>query len=221
MRTLRYFIFLEGGKVPPDMQRKLLKQAVTAISFGARAANAGWFNMAGQWANPALVEIIKNKDERQRFLGDLTIRKFIQEQNQLDEFIFDLFKREASDFLKQPYLQTPGGRVSKSKVLAFCYQHTETQVMDMVRELAAEHGRIPLASIHDAVFFRQRLGTELKSEIEAQVRGLTANSYWSLGAKQLQGYSCVSKDVLEYEAQHKRQIKDEEAMAVGYESPWC
>jgi len=220
MRTLRHFIFLEGSNVPPDLQRKLLKQAVTAISFGARASTAGWYSMAGKWTNPALAEIIKNAEERQRFLGDPTIRKFIQEQNQLDEFIFDLFKKEASDFLKQPYLQTPGGRVSKSKVLAFCYQHTETQVMDMVRELASKHGRIPLASIHDAVFFRQRLGTELKSEIEAEVRDRTANDYWSLGAKQLQGYSCVSKDVQEYEAQHKRCIQLEEAMAVGYVSPW-
>jgi hypothetical protein len=220
MRTVRHFIFLEGSNVAPDLQRKLLKQAVTAISFGARASTTGWFNMAGQWTNPALVEILKNTEERQRFLGDPTIRKFIQEQNQLDDFIFDLFKSEASDFLKQPYLQTPSGRVSKSKVLAFCYQHSETQVMDIVRDMASKHGRIPLASIHDAVFFRQRLGAELKSEIEAEVRDKTANTYWSLGAKQLQGYSCVSKDILEYEAQHKRRIQLEEAMAAGYASPW-
>ena len=148
------------------------------------------------------------------------IRKFIQEQNQLDGFIFDLFKRDASDFLKQPYLQTPGGRVSKSKVLAFCYQHTETQVMDMVRQLALKHDRTPLASIHDAVFFRQRLGTEIKCEIEAEMRDQTANPYWSLGAKELQRYTCVSKEVLEYEAQHQRRIQLEEAMAVGYVNPW-
>ncbi len=220
MRTVRHFIFLEGSNVPPDLQRKLLKQAVTAISFGARASTTGWFNMAGQWTNPALVEILKNTEERQRFLGDPTIRKFIQEQNQLDDFIFDLFKREASDFLKQPYLQTPSGRASKSKVLAFYYQHSETQVMNVARDVASMHGRTPLASIHDAVFFRQRLGSELKSEIEAVMREQTSNPYWSLGAKQLQGYFCVSKEVLEYEAQHKRQIRLEEAMAAGYASPW-
>jgi hypothetical protein len=220
MRTVRHFIFLEGSNVPPDLQRKLLKQAVTAVSFGARATTTGWFNMAGQWTNPALVEILKNAEERQRFLGDLTIRKFIQEQNQLDDFIFDLFKREASDFLKQPYLQTPSGRASKSKVLAFYYQHSETQVMNIVRDVAARHDRRPLASVHDAVFFRQRLGSELKSEIEAVMREQTSNPYWSLGSKQLQGYLCASKEVLEYEAEHKRRIQLEEAMAAGYESPW-
>lgn len=220
MRTVRHFIFLDGSNVHRELQSKLLKQAITAISFGARAKTTGWFNMAGQWTNPALAEIIKNAEERQRFLGDATIRKFIQEQNQLDDFIFDLFKREGADLLKQSYLQTPSGRASKSKVLAFCYQHTETQVMDIVRELAAKHGRTPLASIHDALFFRQRLGADLKCEIEVEVRERTANSYWSLGAKQLQGYFCVSKEVLEYEVEHMRRIQLEEAMAAGYASPW-
>ena len=79
---------------------------------------------------------------------------------------------------------------------------------------------IPLASIHDAVFFRQRLGTELKCEIEAVIRDQTANPYWSLGAKELQGYTCVSKELLEYEVQHQRRIQLEEAMAVGYVNPW-
>jgi hypothetical protein len=218
MRTVRHFIFLEGSYVPRDLQKKLLKQAVTAISFGARATSMGWVNMAGQWTNPALVEIIRNAQERQRFLGDPTIRKFIQEQNQLDDFIF---KREASDFLKEPYLQTPSGRVSKSKVLAFCYQHSETQVMDIVREMASRYGRTPLASIHDAVIFRQCLGVDLKSEIEAEIREKTANTYWRLDAKQLQGYTYVSKDVLEYEAQHRRRIQLEEQVAAGYASPWC
>lgn len=220
MRTVRHFIFLEGSNVPRDLQRKLLKQAVTAISFGARATTTGWFNLAGQWTNPALVEILKNAQERQRFLGDPTIRKFIQEQNQLDDYIFALFKREASDLLKQSYLRTPSGRASKSKVLAFYYQHSETQVMNIVRDVASRHDRTPLANVHDAVFFRQRLGSELKSEIEAVMREQTSNPYWSLGAKQLQGYSCVSKEVREYEAQHKRRIQQEEAMAAGYASPW-
>lgn len=131
-----------------------------------------------------------------------------------------MFKREAEDFLKQPYLQTPSGRVSKSKVLAFFYQHSETQVMNVVREVAAKYERLPLACIHDAIFFRQRLGPELKSEIESEMRDQTANPYWKLGANELNRYCCVSKDVLEYEDLHKRCIQLEESSAMGYISPW-
>jgi hypothetical protein len=219
MRTMRHFVFLEGTNAPKDLQTKLLKQALTAISFGARATSTGWYDMAGAWTNPALVEIIKNKDERNRFLGDSTIRKFIQEQNFLDEYIFQSFKREAGDFLKSSFLLTPSGHVSKSKVLAFYYQQSETQVMDVLREIAASHGHTPLANVHDAVFFRSRLGTDLKSEIEFEMQERTANPYWRLEATQLHAYTSISKDVLSYEAEHRARIADEERAAVGYKSP--
>lgn len=220
MRVMRHFVFLDGTNVPKAFQAKLLKQAVTAISFGARATNTGWYDMSGAWTNPALVEIIKNKDERNRFLGDSTIRKFIQEQNFLDDYIFQSFKREAGDFLKSSYLLTPSGQVSKSKVLAFYYQQSETQVMDILREVAASHGHIPLANVHDAVFFRRKLGADLKSEIEFEMQERTANPYWRLEATQLLAYKSINKDVIAHEADHRARIADEERAAVGYKSPW-
>lgn len=194
MRTARHFVFLDGSNVPKELQTKLLKQAITAISFGARATSKGWIDMAGEWTNPALVDIIKNPDERLRFLGDSLIRQFIAEQNLLDSFIFDEFKREAGDYLKSSHLLTPGGRVSKSKVLAFFYQHNETEAMNCVREAAKRHGHEPLACIHDAVIFRKKLGVDLKTEIEFEMREQTGNPYWHLGAKQLQGYNYVSRN---------------------------
>jgi len=219
MRTVRHFIFLEGSNVPKQMQTKLLKQAVTAISFGARASQTGWYDMSGAWTNPALVEIIKNPDERSRFLGDATIRKFIQEQNLLDKFIFDQFKEDAGDYLKSPHLLTPSGRVSKSKVLAFYYQQSETSAMNILREVAEKNGHQPLASIHDAVFFRKRLGGDLKSEIELAMQERMGNVYFKIAATQLQGYVSVSKDVITFEAEHRARIAEEEHFAAGYKSP--
>ena len=220
MRTMRHFIFLEGSNVPKELQTKLLKQAVTAISFGARATTNGWYDMSGSWTNPALVEIIKNPEERSRFLADATIRKFIQEQNLLDDFIFEQFKRDAGDYLKSPHLLTPSGRVSKSKVLAFYYQHSETSAMNVLRDVAKKHGRMPLANIHDAVFFRKRLGGEIKSEIELAMQEHMGNSYFKIATTQLQGYTSISKEVLAYEAEHRAWIAEEEHLAAGYKSHW-
>jgi hypothetical protein len=218
MRTMRHFIFLDGSNVPRDLQAKLLKQAVTAISFGARATSTGWYDMLGAWTNPALVEIIKNPVERDRFLGDTTIRKFIQEQNLLDKFIFKQFKEDAGDYLSSPHLLTPSGRVSKSKVLAFYYQQSETSAMNVFREVAAKYGHRPLANIHDAVFFRRRLGAELKSEIELAMQEEMGNSYFKIAATHLQGYTSVNKDVVAYEAEHRARIAQEERFAAGYKS---
>lgn len=220
MRTMRHFIFLDGSNVPRDLQSKLLKQAVTAISFGARATSTGWYDMSGTWTNPALVEIIKNPVERARFLGDTTIRKFIQEQNILDKFIFEQFKEDAGDYLSSPHLLTPSGRVSKSKVLAFYYQQSETSAMNVFREIAAKYGHRPLANIHDAVFFRHRLGIELKSEIELAMQEEMGNPYFKIAATQLQGYTSVSQDVIAYEAEHRARIAQEERFAAGYKSAW-
>ena len=218
MRTMRHFIFLNESNVPRDLQTKLLKQAVTAISFGARATSTGWYDMSGTWTNPALVEIIKNPAERARFLGDTTIRKFIQEQNLLDKFIFEQFKADAGDYLMSPHLLTPSGRVSKSKVLAFYYQQSETSAMNVFREVAAKYGHRPLANIHDAVFFRRRLGVELKSEIELAMQEEMRNPYFKIAATQLQGYTSGSKDVIAYEVEHRARIAQEERIAAGYTS---
>jgi hypothetical protein len=65
-------------------------------------------------------------------------------------------------------LQTPSGRPSKSRVLAYLYQHAETEVMNIVAQAAAKHGRQPIARVHDAIFFRKRLSLDLKLEIEAK-----------------------------------------------------
>ncbi len=218
MRTMRHFIFLDGSKVPRELQNKLLKQAVTAISFGARATSTGWYDMSGKWTNPALVEIIKNPAERARFLGDTTIRKFIQEQNLLDKFIFEQFKADAGDYLMSPHLLTPSGRVSKSKVLAFYYQQSETSAMNVFRDVAARYGHRPLANIHDAVFFRRRLGVELKSEIQLTIQEEMGNPYFKIAVTQLQGFKSVSKDVIAYEAEHRARIAEEEQFAAGYKS---
>ena len=220
MRTIRHFTFLEGTHVPKELQTKLLKQAVTAISFGARATTTGWYDMAGTWTNPALVEIIKNPDERKRFLGDATVRQFIQEQNRLDDYILKSFKSEAGEFLNRLYLRTPSGKVSKSKVLAFYYQQSETQVMDVLRKFAEVHGRKPLANVHDAVFFRDRLGGDLKTEIEHQMQTQTANSYWRLEATQLHAYTSINKEILAFDAEHRARIAEEEREAAGYASSW-
>ena len=119
--------------------------------------------------------------------------------------------------LKLAYLQTHSGRVSKAKVLAYLYQHGETQVMDIVRATAAAHGRTPIANVHDAIFFKQRLGAELKAEVEWLMRAQTGNAYWHLTPKELRRYEARHQDVIAEEAAHKQRIAAEHARALSYE----
>ncbi len=216
MSTVRYFTFAASSPVlDKDYQAKSLKEALTAISFGARLTSHGWQNSNGEWTNPALVEIIKNPDDRKRFLANSTVRAFIKEQNMLDDYLFGQVKIQHPELLSMSVLQTHSGRSSKAKVLAYLYQHAETAVMDVVREVAHAKGRTPIANVHDAIFFEHRLGLDLKCEIEYQMQERTGNPYWHLTPKELKRYEPRLLDVKREEQAHRARIAQEEAAAKG------
>jgi hypothetical protein len=141
MATIRHSVFLKESRVPKNLQTDLLKQSFTAISFGAKHNKIGWPNDQGGWTNSAISDIIKNSEERERFVLDATVVKFTEEQNALDTFIVFLVKLQRRDLLKREILQTNNGQPSKSKILAYLYQHDETEIMDVVRETAAKNDR--------------------------------------------------------------------------------
>jgi hypothetical protein len=216
MSTVRYFTFAGSTVLTEVFQTALIKQALTAISFGAKSTGNGWTDRSGEWTNPALVDILMNKSERCRFLADPTVEAFIQEQHALDDFIFGLVKQNSSELLALDFLKTEGGRVSKSKVLAYLYQHAETEAMDLVCSVAANYGHVSIARVHDAVFFRSRLGPDLKQEIEFKLQDATNNKYWYLSPKQLKRYVPVSIDAANDELLHKKRIAEEEKRAMDY-----
>ena len=146
-------------------------------------------NENGEWARSAMVEIFSIKEERDRFLNDVAVVGFINEQTMLDNFLFNGIKLQRPDLLKLPYLQTQGGKPSKSKCLAFLYQHEETMVMKIVRDVLAANGKTVLASIHDVIITKEKLGVELTHAIEQLMRDETDNDYWQLGTKQLKRYT--------------------------------
>jgi len=213
MATVKHYTFGSDSPVPKDLQTKLLKTAFTAISFGARTTSTGWKNEVGEWSNPAIVNILRNSEDRQRFLADATVKAFIEEQGLLDDYLFARVKQQRQDLLQLPLLQTKSGRPSKPKILAYLYQHGETDIMNLVREVAAIHGHDPLASIHDAIVFRKKLGVDLKSEIELRMREHSGNPYWHLTAKQLERYTPRLLDVEQEERSHRMRMQAEEVKA--------
>ena len=219
MVTVRRSVFTDPDEpTTAEFQTKLIKQAITAISFGARATSTGWPNGSGGITNSALVDILRNPDQRRRFLADIVVVGFIREQNRLDDFIFGLVKTQCPELLKMEDLQTPSGRPSKSRVLAYLYQHAETEVMDILTQAAAKHGRQPIARVHDAIFFRKRLSLDLKLEIEEGMQRQTDNPYWRLTAKALEGYRSLNRDQIREEREHRARIAEETLRAENYQA---
>ena len=216
MSTVRYFTFDGNVSLTHEFQLGLIKQALTAISFGAKILAKGWTDSIGNWHNPALVEILQNNIERNRFLSDPTVKAFTAEQKVLDQYLFELAKLEAPELLTLEILKTQSGRVSKSKTVSYLYQHAETQAIDFVLDYAEQHGHKPIARVHDAIFFRNRLGVDLKSEIEYSLRQHTANPFWYLTPKQIKRYNPISIDQEVEEQLHKQRIVEESLLAASY-----
>ncbi len=189
MNTIQYLVFGSDSDLADALQVKMLKQAFTAISFGARKTGKGWMDSNGKWTNPAIVDIFRVKAERDLFLADPMVCAFIAEQGKLDKYLFDGFKAQRPDLLRLKYLQTQGGNPSRAKVIAFLYQHEETTVMDIVRATLVEHGQTVLANIHDAIIVRRKLRLDLRHEIEMRMQDATDNNYWHLSATEIKRYS--------------------------------
>ncbi|MCX7246798.1 MAG: hypothetical protein NTX31_03845 [Burkholderiales bacterium] len=208
--------FTSDSKSDHDHQLKLIKQAVTAMSFGARLTVKGWQDDCGAWTNPAIVDIIKNGEERSRFAKSKTIKKFSAEQKTLDSYIFGIFIKANPQFSTCKDLQTGSGRISKSKVMAYLYQHAETAVMDIVRAELKTLGRTVLANIHDAIIIRHKLSAYDREEIEYKMRASTGIDYWRLGETKLKRYKLVSNEALEDEKLHKQRMAAEMEKAKNY-----
>lgn len=216
MHTVRLYTFLEDSNVKRDQQLDLLKQAFTALSFGARLTTKGWQDTGGTWQNPALVSILKNPEERARFIKDPSVLAFIKEQNTLDDWLIEQVKKDRPELLRDPNLQTISGRPSKAKIVAYLYQNNETHEMDIVRAAVEASGRKVLANIHDAVVINKRLGAELKAKIELLLQEETGNPYWRLGATQYERFNSTPKEVLDEEKLHRQRMAELEAKAQGY-----
>lgn len=217
VKEISLLTFRKDDNVNEDLQKRIVKQAITAISFGAREHRSGWLKN-GSWHNPALVDILKNENHRRRFLTCAPIRGFIQEQKVLDALIYAYAVKEMPTLLDNPRLRTESGRISKPRVIAFLYQHCETWAMDVVKQIITSKGRQVVASIHDAVILDRQLSAELKATIELEMREQTGIPYWHLEGKELEPYLSDSADVAREEQAHMRRMREDQQLAIQYAS---
>jgi hypothetical protein len=212
---VRQETFGSNNHINYDLQMDLVKQALTALSFGARIYQHGWVNQSGKSFNPAIVSIFKNVVDRKRFIACDLIQQFREEQKKLDSYIFDIFTKNDPSLLLDAELQTASGRVSTSKVMAYLYQHTETYVMDVVRSELKKLGRDVIASVHDAIFVKHKLSAYDRENIEFKMRDATYIEHWVLEGEKHQGYKGISASLKREEEALKHLVAQKSALAMS------
>jgi hypothetical protein len=184
---VRNLVFKKASGLSLKSQNKEIKKAVTAISFGARANISAWKSINGKWVRTAIAGSFFSPQQREDFLQSYTIQSFIQEQSLLDEYLADGLRTEMPDLYYSDLLSS-GKRPSKSKAVAYMYQHSETQVMNVARTTLAKHGIKTIANIHDAFVVRKKLSSYVRDDVLYEMQTQTNNKYWRFKAEQLEGF---------------------------------
>lgn len=169
-----------------DEQTALIKSAMTALNFGARLSAFEFKNEKGDKQKVARAEIFhKNTDECDRFLNYPDFKAFVSEQKLLNKTIMNIEKLAQPNMSNLPFLLNPRKTLQQQKALAYLYQNSETNVMNIVRANAKLQGLTVLANIHDAIIFKSKLKASVLKKIHADIVQQTGNRFWLLKEKQL------------------------------------
>lgn len=189
---------------------KTIKRVLTAISFGAKAETTCWFrNPTG--SSPAFIQgaistIITSKDKRKQLFEDPWMVAFMAEQDRINSYIYRLLTEAARNGqipeLTLNELKTQGGRISKTKMIAWAYQQCEQLVM---KEMLKYCGTEVLLQVHDGVYLKN------KPDVASMRTVLRDN--WPLAdieVEEIQSYTY--QNVVDI-SDHRSRIKKEEAAA--------
>ena len=185
---------------------KLVKEAMNAIGFGAKMHEGSW-EYDGIRRYSALRYIIYNENARLAFAKHTFVKNFLKEQEKLGKIIYEYYSRTPSFVEKVkdiPDIYANNGKLNKSKVLAYLYQHMETKVMDIATE-----NIVPKLRIHDSFIMSDNINSETLKDIKCSLQQISP--YLTLNVESHRGW--ISQNVLDMEQEHKNFIEQEELLA--------
>jgi len=163
---------------------KVIKEAMTAIGFGAKLTMGSWRAKDGETKSSSLLEVFDEDTSLLRRFVDCTIvREYNDEQSILNKYIVNKF---SSDAIWVAEMETSRIRRKRkpyrqNQKISWLFQHAETEMMKIVRKQLQKLGNAVLANVHDAIVVRERLTASELLAIEQIVRTSTNVQYFALG----------------------------------------
>ena len=163
----------------PDKQEALadIKEAFTAISFGADASGSIWLGKKGHGVKQkAFPSIIPHEDDRNDVLdaNNNFLRRFVKEQKKMTKQIVDDFlsvRRNKTFVTKNPDM-FGGARTNKRKVMACIYQHKETEIINQIEAgiVAGLKENPILLKVHDGFYSSKQIPKKMLKPILNQIQ---------------------------------------------------
>lgn len=175
-----------------DERNDILKEAMTALGFGAKLGVGVWLNKFGDETMSSLFDVF-NKDIETftRFVNCPIVQKFNKEQQILNKYIVDKFSVDSQwrvDMDLERQRKKMKDDFSQAQKVVWLFQHAETVMMNIVRKKLQKLGKTVLANVHDAIVVRERLTKSELLAIEKLVRRITKVQYFSLGETQYKSH---------------------------------
>jgi len=147
---------------------KLVKEAITAIGFGARIGGGSW-QIDGEWHTTSIEDIIMNPADRHNFMNDPWIKSFVKEQQVITQIITNEYKdsKEFIELVRNVPNMFKNNRIRRSQIMSYVFQHTEKRIMDLITK------DIPvIARIHDSFITKEKLSNQQILDIKYQLKQL-------------------------------------------------
>lgn len=182
----------------------IIKQAITAIGFGAPARVAG-YKRDGYYEPTALNEIITSQTRLQTFLNFPWVREFVQEQKSINTVIVEYSKLSGLEptFRTIPELLDRAGRLKPNSIVSYLYQHSEREILEYL--IAACEPSEILLTVHDCIYTRRPIDL-----LEVRVGLKQFGDYYDISSETHQRWAY--DDNLQ---QHLQRMAQEESLAQG------
>jgi len=183
---------------------KIIKQAITAIGFGASSSSPGFYDKKNNWKQNSLSDIFSytfkghdGKDKRVEFtkmvngvkvksldlfLQDKWMSEFIKEQQEMTKLITDyMISEKAVTKETHPFLVDGRNALNRSRTIAYFFQKTERVIMDLSAKFIEDNGGKVLLRVHDAVYVDKKINLK-ELHVLLQENFISSNLKW-LGNK--------------------------------------
>jgi hypothetical protein len=194
-----------------DWAVKLIKEAITALGFGAPLRATG-YSKNGKYEPTALNTIIRSYDKLELFINNPWVKGFHNEQELMNEFIMlDIKARGEDVILKQnPNIIDKRGALKSRSVVSMKYQQAEREILDWMIGECQDYE--VLLTVHDCIYTRHKIG-HLK---DIRITLMELGDYYKISEQE---HRAVTFDFDRLE--HEKHIEQEEARAKGYKTDWA
>ena len=139
----------------PDQIRRIIKQAITAIGFGARRTGGYVNEQTNEFVPKGIAAIIKHNPSRAEFMRNPWVLEFIKEQDQIMDWITQWALEEDPSWREDSRTWDNKNKFSKKVFVSHLYQSAEARVM---QDLMATYANTQvLLWVHDGFCTRHRL----------------------------------------------------------------